>query len=355
MSADRLVVLQSFPTPRSTTNPYLIQLQQALGEAGVDVLTFSWQRALLGRYDVFHVHWPEILVDGRSPLKKAVRQALFVLFQLRLSATQTPWVRTLHNLELPSGLSQREIWLLRWAERRTTLWITLNPTSTLSNTKAPPHTPTVLVPHGHYRDWFASFPRSERVAGRFGFFGLIRRYKGVEGLVTAFRQLSDPQVSLRVAGRPSSQDLVDEITELAHDDPRIGFHFEFLSDAELVAAASSAELVVLPYREMHNSGGALAALSVDSPVLVPDNATTRDLATEVGAPWVQTFSGELSDADLTRALAAVRDRDPHARPDLSARDWARSAAGHITAYRQAIARKRGDHTSDGFKKTGKQA
>src|SRR4051794_31037997 len=73
---------------------------------GVEVQTFSWRRALRGGYSVFHVHWPEILVSGRSRSKKLVRQCLFVLFLLRLRLTRTPLVRTMHNLDLPDGISR---------------------------------------------------------------------------------------------------------------------------------------------------------------------------------------------------------------------------------------------------------
>ena len=105
------VVLQSFPPPRSTTNPYVVMLADSLRALPtVEVRYFSWKTALLSRYDVFHAHWPEILASGRSPLRKLVRQALFVLLLLKLRITRTPAVRTLHNLHLPDGISRcREV------------------------------------------------------------------------------------------------------------------------------------------------------------------------------------------------------------------------------------------------------
>jgi beta-1,4-mannosyltransferase len=168
------VVLQSFPRPRPTTNPYLIMLGRALDALpDAHLRTFSRRTALLGRYDVFHVHWPETLVTGRTPLRKLARQAFFVALLLRLRLTRTPLVRTLHNLELPQGISRREVALLRWAERWTSLWIRINESTELSRDAA---FETIL--HGHYRDWFAARPRRPVIPGRLTFFGLIRRYKG---------------------------------------------------------------------------------------------------------------------------------------------------------------------------------
>lgn len=325
-----LVVLQSFPRPRPTTNPYLVMLARSLEALpDVRVLTFSWRRALRGGYGVFHAHWPEILVSGASPLKKAVRQLLFALLMLRLRATGTPLVRTVHNLELPSGISRREVALLRWAERWTSLRIRLN-----EQTPIPDGAAFETVVHGHYRDWFAPYPRAAAVPGRLAFVGQLRRYKGVDRLVTVFRETGG--LTLHVAGAPSGPALAEELLAAAAGDPRVEVSLGHLSDADLVTAVTSAELVVLPYREMHNSGGALAALSLDRPVLVPDNAVNRRLAEEVGPGWVHRYAGDLTAGHLIDALAALRSAPPTAPPDLHRRDWNVLGEAHAAAYRRAL-------------------
>ncbi|WP_375426335.1 glycosyltransferase [uncultured Friedmanniella sp.] len=324
-------VLQSFPDPRPTTNPYIWMLWQALDtHPDVTVDTFSWRRALTRDYDVFHAHWPEILVTGPSAAKKVLRQLMFVLFLLRLQRRGTAIVRTLHNLELPSGISRREVVLLRWFQRRTTLLVRINTSGARLDR------PYETIVHGHYRDWFANYPRPAQVPGRVAYFGLIRRYKAVDTLISAFRATADPSVSLFVGGKPSTAELREELTVLAEPDPRVAMHLEFLTDAELVAAASAAQLVVLPYREMHNSGGVLAALSLDRPVLVPENEVNAQLAEEVGPGWVHTYAGALDAAALTSALTAVAAEVP-GRPDLAARDWDAAAELHLRAYRRAAA------------------
>jgi beta-1,4-mannosyltransferase len=327
-----LRVLQSFPEPRATTNPYVVMLRRCLDEEpGVQVRTFTWRRALLGRYDVFHVHWPEILVNGRSPLKKLVRQVLFMLL-LRLRLTRAPLVRTMHNLQLPQGITRRETALLRWAERWTALRIRINETTELGDS-----CPVATIVHGHYRDWYGAHPRSERLPGRLTFFGLVRRYKGVDQLVTAFEQTrGTPGLSLRIAGQPSSDDLSEALRAAAAEDDRISLSLEYLADPDLVSEVTAAELVVLPYREMHNSGGALTALSLGTPVLVPDNAVNQRLADEVGAGWVHRYSGALTADHLCSALAALRAAPPVAPPDLSQRDWERVGEAHVAAYRRAL-------------------
>lgn len=333
-------VLCSFPEPRPTTNPYIVQLARALRATdGIELRTFSWRRALFGRVDVFHAHWPEILVGGAPGPKKHARQVLFALVLLRLRLRRTAIVRTVHNLHLPDGISPAERALLTWFDRWTDHHVVLN-----ESTPVPGDRPCTLVLHGHYRDWFAGLPRRRPVPGRLAFVGKVRRYKGTEALIEAFRCLDDRRMSLTVSGAPTSHRLAAQLRALTGDDPRIRLRLRFVPDADLVAAVTEAELVVLPYRHMHNSGGVLTALSLDRPVLVPDNVVNRRLAEEVGPGWVHLFQGELHAADLARALDAVRAdavlRQGY-RPDLSRREWAAAGARHAEAYERAAGSARG--------------
>ncbi|MET3811361.1 glycosyl transferase [Arthrobacter sp. UYEF3] len=332
-----LTILQSFPVPRSTTNPYLVMLQRALqAEPGTEVLNFTWRTALLGAYDVFHVHWPEILVNGHSPVKKLVRQILTLALLFRLRLTRTPIVRTVHNIESPQGITKREKVLLSLIERETASRIRLNATTKL------PEGRTATIPHGDYRSWFAQFPKSPVIEGRIAYVGLIRRYKGVERLIEAFRgtQGLAEGLSLSVGGHPSTPELGRHVGQLALSDPRISLDLAFLSDEELVKAVTAAELVVLPYRFMHNSGGVLMALSLNRPVLVPLNKVNRMLSEEVGPGWVFTYLGDLKASDLLSTLRQIKMNAPRPEPCFAGREWAETAREHGRAYRAAVEAKR---------------
>jgi glycosyltransferase involved in cell wall biosynthesis len=304
----------------------------------VDLRYFSWRGALLSRYDAFHAHWPEILVDGHGPAKTLARQCLSTLFFARLQLGRVGVVRTVHNVELPSGLSRRQRALLQWFDRITVLRIRINET-----TELPAGQEFVTIPHGHYRDWFARYPRESRMPHRLAYVGSIRRYKSVDSLLAAFEGTRDtsPALTLTLSGKPSTPELESMVTDAVARDARITAVLAFVDDAQLVAEVTAAEVVVLPYRHMHNSGGVLAALSLDRPVLVPDNEANAALAAEVGQEWVQRFDGELTADHLTAALEAVRDLDPTGRPDLSRRGWDSTAADHLDAYRRACALRRG--------------
>lgn len=318
-------VLTSYREPTDSTNPYVIQLHRSLlAQPELEVRTFSLGAALGWRFDVFHLHWPEPLWSARSGWRRIGKQLLLLVFLVKLSLTRAVVVQTLHNLaphEPPDRLGRVIVAGLR---RRTALYLRLND---YLGPELPE--PGVTILHGHYRDWFAPYQRQPAKPGQLLFFGLLRPYKGLTDLIPAFRASTDA-ASLRICGRPTDPHLAAELQELAAADPRIELELRFLDEPELVEAISAAGLVVLPYREMYNSGSLLAALSLDRPVLVPDSDVNRLLRAEVGPQWVHLYT-ELSGAVIDAALA----ESPEGRPDLSRRDWEGVGQAHLAAYQRA--------------------
>jgi beta-1,4-mannosyltransferase len=336
-----LTVLLSLSPPDGTTR----YVDQVVGGAAPNVSYrfFTWRAAFSSRYNVFHVHWPELLVRHDNRLKAfLLRRALGVLLLL-LRIRRVPIVRTIHNLRPHESGHSAEVRVLDAVDRRTRVFIRLNPTSALpSAASADAHTVTIL--HGHYRDRFRTDTRS--VPGRLVNFGLIRPYKGVETLLAAFRALEDPDLTLRIAGRPSGG-LREVIEREQTKDPRVSSVLRFVSDDELVEEVAQGELVVLPYRQMHNSGAILVALSLARPALVPASAANAVLAAEVGVGWVHQYQGTLTPEILGNTLESIRVNPPASPPRLDGRDWATLGLAHRDAYVRALDATRGEREAAG--------
>lgn len=337
--------MQSFGRPRATTSPYIHILDATLSAtAGLEHLRFDRRTALFGRYDALHFHWPETLLGGTTPSKKLARRLLLEALLLRLRLTRTAVVRTVHNIGLPSGISRWDRRLLQAVDRRTDFRILLNDQTPVAAGSA-----YVVIPHGHFRDWFHDHGvhATAPVPGMISFAGLIRRYKGIEQLIAAFREVTAINARLRISGNPTSDELADEIRALARADPRIELDLRFLDEREFAVAILAGEGVVLPYRFMHNSGAVLAALSLQRPVLVPRNEVNESLAKEVGPGWVRMFEGEPTSDDLTSFLPGTQAERTSSTPDLSARNWESVGVQHRDAYRAAVGTKRGARTRSG--------
>jgi beta-1,4-mannosyltransferase len=327
---ERIRVLHVLPAPNGTTQ----YVDHMIGGAPpeIRILTFSWFRAIFGAYDVLHVHWPEFLVRQRTPAGRFVKQLLACTLLFRLEVTETPVVRTAHNIEPHESGNRLERRFLEALDRRTALWIRLNPTTPL-----PAGVRHATIPHGHYRSVFPPDPSTTPEHGRIFQFGLIRRYKGIERLLEVFGAIDDPALRLTIAGKPQDDALAGHIAAAAAADRRVEARLEFVSDEVLAHEVRRAELVVLPYTQMHNSGAALLALSLDRPVLVPRSAATDALAREVGEGWVIMFDGVLQRGDLLRAMAVARlTIERGTRPHLADRDWELVGRRHAEAYHKVV-------------------
>lgn len=327
----KMQVLQSFRSPTKSDNPYIRQLASSLAHR-MEVKYFSWSVALFGHYDIFHVHWPEFFFHDKTK-PKILLYVLFLSFLWRLDHSKTPVIRTLHNLAPHESLSFAEKKLLARLDRLTTVWIRLNETTD----SRLPLTRTVL--HGHYCDWFSEHQVPHSIPGTILYFGLIRSYKGIETLLMQFQALDGikhPGLCLRLVGKPDSHQLELEIENACRSDSRISALLRYVDDATMAVEIGHSELVVLPYKQMHNSGSLLLALSLSRPVLVPRNQANEWLSKEVGPGWIQMYDAEIDAQVIWSALQAVRSHARPSRPNLSAREWQAAGETHAAIYASAI-------------------
>ncbi|WP_460943601.1 glycosyltransferase [Okibacterium endophyticum] len=340
MSAEpraRLRVLMSFQRGGQRANPFTQHLYHAVEGADVEVELFSWSKALFGTYDIFHVHWPENLFRGSNLFRTLVKSILGSLLLARFWLQKTLIVYTVHNLAPHESVSRITRWQVGSLARMYTYSIYLNE----SVTNNPLVGVTIL--HGTYprvTDRLVE-PEGDRASSLSTVvcIGQVRPYKGLEYLIDAFRKLDDKDVRLRVLGFSSDEEYKRQLVDRAENDPRIELRFEYLSDAEVERSIDSAELVVLPYPAIYNSGVALLALSNETPILVPDSFSTRPLRDEVGEDWVSLFGAPLQPADIQIALSKAHKRKVRP-PELSRRRWKVIGQLHRSVYECVYATRR---------------
>lgn len=330
-----------------TGNPYSELLYGALlrRDPELRVDEFTPRRLLRGRYDVWHVHWPELMAQ-----RGIVRTALFALLVVWARVRGTRLVWTAHNVEGHGRAHPRlERRLMTWLSRRVDGLVALSEGGRKAALERYPHLRRahgVVVPHGHYVDRYACTMGREQARtllgldgsdNVFAFVGRIRPYKNVEGLIGAFRALDDPRARLVVAGEPDGE-LDGRIRRAAVGDERIVLHLRSVPDDELQIFLGAADLVVLPYERVLNSGAALLALSFGRPVLVPDGPAMADLRDELGADAVRLYRGELEAAHLHAALDRVTPRSDEVVARVrAAHDWETIAARTLELYERVAA------------------
>jgi len=297
-------------------NPYNWLLYSHIAKRGdTDIEEFHARRLLAGRPDILHVHWPEHLLSKPERFEALTKIGLFATLVTAAKARGTRVVWTIHNLEPhESHFPRVERWYRPWLERHLDGVIALTATGAelaIDRFPALRDTPMAIIPHGHYMD---VYPRGmDRSAARreLGlsedqavvlFVGQIRPYKGVPTLIEQFRLLGRTDARLVIAGRPNTAETRREVELAAAGDARIRLYLEHIADDRLQVFFGAADLVVLPYQEVLNSGTAILALSFLTPVLVPDRGAMAELQQRFGDSVVLTYRGVLTAEVLGRAL-----------------------------------------------------
>jgi glycosyltransferase involved in cell wall biosynthesis len=157
-------------------------------------------------------------------------------------------------------------------------------------------------------------------------FGLIRPYKGVDVLLEAWREVSDAQ--LWIVGRPRFD--IGALRAAAGTNVR--WVPRFVSDGELAACFRRADLVVLPYREIEQSGVLATALAFGSPLVLSDVGGFGEVAAVGAARLVAPGDPAALSAALVELLGdrAARERLSAAARELAAGEWSWRAVAERT-------------------------
>jgi len=153
------------------------------------------------------------------------------------------------------------------------------------------------------------------------FFGRLRPYKGVEYLLDAFERVSANGVNCRliIAGesKKGSEEYFEEIHRRIISHPnREGIiqKIEFIPDDEAELYLKAADVLVLPYKEIFQSGVLFLAYSFGLPVVAADVGSFRE---EIIEGKTGFMSRSCEPADLATALQVYFQSDLY--KDLDAR------------------------------------
>ncbi len=164
-------------------------------------------------------------------------------------------------------------------------------------------------------------------------FGLMRPYKGIDVLVEAWRRLgANPGAELWIVGRPR----MDTSRLRALSPPSVRWIEGFVPDDEIAAYFRRADLVVLPYREIDQSGVLFTALAFGTPLLASAIGGFPEVAAAGAAALAEPGNPVALAAALRRLLDDAGERKQLAagarRAAVGAYSWDAIAARHLELY-----------------------
>ena len=186
-----------------------------------------------------------------------------------------------------------------------------------------------VIPHGafeHLTRQEAETPLPDELANVEGpvvlSFGMVRDYKGVDVLLRAFREVEGAE--LWIVGRPLNY-AMEPLHELAREVPaKVRFVTRYITESEIPAFFRRADLLVLPYRSVDQSGVLYAGLAFGKPMVLSDVGGFHEVGEEHGAACLVPAGDARALAAALRELLA----DPRERAALGARAAAAAAGAY---------------------------
>lgn len=210
------------------------------------------------------------------------------------------------------------------------------------------------IPHGNYLGSTGEVPPQMEARARLGvpedsrvllFFGQIKEVKGLDVLLRAMPRLvgKHPETLLLVAGKVWKDDFGRYQKQI--EESGIGgncfLHVRYIPDSEVANYYAAADMVVLPYRRIYQSGVLLMAMSYAKPVIVSDIEGMIEVISDGANGYVfpdgnaealaEKLGEVISDPEKLRlvgerALSYVRENN----------DWGRIGAMTADCYRVAL-------------------
>lgn len=140
-----------------------------------------------------------------------------------------------------------------------------------------------VIPHGNYLDSINEIPTKKSARASLGilesdkvllFFGQIKTVKGLDILLLALVEAIKiyPDLKLVIAGKVWKDDfsVYEKIIAEKKLEAHVVLHIGYIPDQAVANYYCAADLVVLPYRKIYQSGVLLMAMSYKTPVLTSD-------------------------------------------------------------------------------------
>jgi glycosyltransferase involved in cell wall biosynthesis len=310
------------------------------------------RRAATSKPGVLTLHWTSpILARATTDDEADAALAEFVRLLEAFRAAGGRLVWTVHNV-VPhdARFGEHEVALARCLAANAEVVHVLN--AATADAVAPYYeldpSRVVVIEHSSYLGVYPDRISRARARRRLGLkpghkalvsLGQLRPYKGLDRLVDAFEVLrtDDRRLRLLVAGHPARGPEMRALVERITETPGTVTRFKRLPDQRLQVWLRAADLAVLPYTDILNSGSFLLAETFGLPVVA---TRAGGLAAREGEEHVRLFGeGELEPTlrSAVRDLVTDRDGARRARASAEAAAAARPPARMASEFARMIA------------------
>ena len=267
-------------------NPYQHLMMEGLRTAGLTVSSgdpskfFGILKTAMQRPDWIHFDWETNYYYRRATWMTLVNIPFFILqiwaarFIFGCKLAWTPHNLQPHDREHPSLHRFCRRFLARQVE-----WIrvfSMVSVERFANELKVDQTKFIVRPEGSYGGYYPDSTTKTDARLHLGlptegrvilYLGYIKPYKGITELIDAFQLTTHGTETLVIAGKVMDGSYFREVS--AKSGSQIRIIGQFIPDEELQYFMNAADLVVLPFRNIENSGSVILAMGFGKPVVAP--------------------------------------------------------------------------------------
>ncbi len=343
-------------------NPYQGLLASALEKKGVHVVHgrtdshFPVLKSVRNEVaEVVHLHWTHPFLIRSSRWKTRLRSSVFMkeLRLLKLKGIGIVW--TVHNLlSHDSRYPDTELLFHKKLARLSDEIIVHSPhirKEVIDHLHIREDEKVKVILHGNYISVYSNKLSKEEARSKLGiainekvflYFGYIKEYKNIPGLINAFQDLNAEGCRLIIAGNPESTGIKRMIEAQAEGDEKIDLHLRFIKDDEIQVYMNAADFVVLPLKDALTSGSLILAMSFGKGVIAPKFGYILDvLDAEGGLIYEHKLPGALKKS-LAQVIKMGGDEitkmGMHNLELAKKLDWEGIAEKTISVYKESLCR-----------------
>ena len=232
--------------------------------------------------DYMHFDWISSYFSRRNLFLTLVSIPLFyfqILFISKFTITKVVW--TAHNLSPHNNRYPKIDRLIKIFFAKQAEWIRIfseKSTASFSKRYNVSIDKFIVVPEGCYSSVYKNNTSRSESRTKLGLskdefillsLGFIKPYKGLENLIKSFKKNRFSNQSLLIVGRSMDKIYFKKIESLAHSGDSIKLIDIFVEPDQLQLYFNAADVVVLPFKSIENSGSVIMAMGFSKPVLAP--------------------------------------------------------------------------------------
>jgi beta-1,4-mannosyltransferase len=273
-------------------NPYQWLMMRGLRDGGLDVSHGHPSRFLgilltsIRRPHYIHFDWETSYYFRRRWWMTVVNIPLFVfqvLFAKYVMGVKLVW--TPHNVKPHDSNNSRTHRLCRRFFARHVDWIRVFSDTTISRlSKELKVSPSLckVIPEGSYVGYYPNQTNKSESREKLGldmigdvflYMGYIKPYKGILELVDTFNKMFQ-NATLIIAGQVMDKNYGEEIKRYESNQVRV--YDRFIGDDEIQYFMNAADAVVLPFKNIENSGSVILAMGFGKVVLAPSMGVVQE-------------------------------------------------------------------------------